>query len=289
MCVCVCVYIYIYIFFFFFPHLFLLLFLSCWRCGWLCFSQMTTAVFLVPQMLPELATLISRSEVYFPVWSCVALLAVPVSRTRGFRGGAVVKDLPANAGGAWDECLIPGSRRSPVFLPGKVHGQRSCQGTVHRVIKSWTQLRDKGRVTLQGLQTQVTGGSPALGCLFCRCHSRLSLSSLSGLSQRSPLESCHHSLRRSRSRAILCRAAFSQQLQPSSPSRSQQPRPDMGMSLQMISHPSLLPRPQLSRSRACSPCCALFYFLIPECMSLINCFTPLQFGVICYVALETGT
>ena len=241
-------------------------------------------------MLPELATLISRSEVYFPVWSCVALLAVPVSRTGGFRGGALVKDLPANARGAWDECLIPGSRRSPVFLPGKVRGQRSLAGYSPQGHKELDTTAWQGQSDPAGLADPGHGRQPGSGLLILSLSLLpLSLSSLSGLSQRSPLESCHHSLRRSRSCAIQCRAAFSQQLQPSSPSRSQQPRPDMGMSLQMISHPSLLPRPQLSRSRACSPCCALFYFLIPECMGLINCFTPLQFGVICYVTLETGT
>ena len=55
--------------------------------------------------------------------------------TRGFPGGAVVKNLPAKAGDSRDaESLIPGSGRSPwirkwqptpVFLPGKSHGQRS--------------------------------------------------------------------------------------------------------------------------------------------------------------------
>ena len=46
------------------------------------------------------------------------------------RGGAVVKNLPAEAG---DRASVPGSRRAwgrkwtlaPVFLPGKFHGQRS--------------------------------------------------------------------------------------------------------------------------------------------------------------------
>ena len=51
----------------------------------------------------------------------------------GFPGGSVVKDSPANVG---DMSSIPGLRRSPerkwqptlVFLPGKVHGQRSLVG-----------------------------------------------------------------------------------------------------------------------------------------------------------------
>ena len=48
---------------------------------------------------------------------------------KGFPGGSVVKNLPANAG---DMGSIPGSGRSPgewqptlEFLPGKSHGQRS--------------------------------------------------------------------------------------------------------------------------------------------------------------------
>ena len=51
---------------------------------------------------------------------------------QGFPGGSVVNNPPANAG---DVSLIPGSRRSPgegngtpVFLPGKSHGQRTLTG-----------------------------------------------------------------------------------------------------------------------------------------------------------------
>ena len=52
----------------------------------------------------------------------------------GFPDGTVVKNLPANAG---DKGSIPGSGRSPerriwqptpIFLPGKFHGQRSLAG-----------------------------------------------------------------------------------------------------------------------------------------------------------------
>ena len=55
----------------------------------------------------------------------------------GFPGGAVVKNPPANAGGAGDPGLIPGSGRVPwrrkwqptaVFLPGESHGPRSLMG-----------------------------------------------------------------------------------------------------------------------------------------------------------------
>ena len=54
----------------------------------------------------------------------------------GFPGGAVVKNLPANAGDARDWFnpwvgKMPWSRKwqpIPVFLPGKFHGQRNMEG-----------------------------------------------------------------------------------------------------------------------------------------------------------------
>ena len=57
----------------------------------------------------------------------------PPSTAVGFPGGSVVKNQPANAGGLGS---TPGSGRSlekemvstPVFLPGKSHGQRSLEG-----------------------------------------------------------------------------------------------------------------------------------------------------------------
>ena len=55
---------------------------------------------------------------------------------RSFPGGTVVKNLPASAEDARNTGSIPGSVRSLgggngnplVFLPGKVHGQRSLAG-----------------------------------------------------------------------------------------------------------------------------------------------------------------
>ena len=58
---------------------------------------------------------------------------------RGFPGGTVVKNPPANAGDARDVGSIPGLGRSPgegngnpqptpVLLPGKSHGWRSLVG-----------------------------------------------------------------------------------------------------------------------------------------------------------------
>ena len=61
-----------------------------------------------------------------------------------FPGGSAVKNLPANAG---DVSLIPGLGRSPgdgngkctpVFLPGKSHGQRSlvdCSSWGHKRVR----------------------------------------------------------------------------------------------------------------------------------------------------------
>ena len=56
--------------------------------------------------------------------------------TMGFPGGSVVKNLPSNVGDTRDADLswvgkIPWSRKwqpTPVFLPGKFHGQRSLAG-----------------------------------------------------------------------------------------------------------------------------------------------------------------
>ena len=54
-----------------------------------------------------------------------------------FPGGPVVRNPPASARDTRDICLTPGSGRSPgvgngnrlaVFLPGKLHGQRSLSG-----------------------------------------------------------------------------------------------------------------------------------------------------------------
>ena len=61
----------------------------------------------------------------------------------------LVKNLPASAGDARDVGLISewgrfpgvGNGNTPVFLPGKFHGQRSLvEVTVHGVAKSQTQL-----------------------------------------------------------------------------------------------------------------------------------------------------
>ena len=70
--------------------------------------------------------------------------------SEGFPGGSVVKNPPANAGDARDMGSIPGSGRSPGGGNGNQF-QYSCLenpmdrgdwwATVHRVSKSWTQLK----------------------------------------------------------------------------------------------------------------------------------------------------
>ena len=67
----------------------------------------------------------------------------------GFHDGSVIKNLPADAGDGRDESSILGSGRfpwrrkwqpTPVFSPGKSHGQRSLVGYSPGVVKSWTRL-----------------------------------------------------------------------------------------------------------------------------------------------------
>ena len=70
---------------------------------------------------------------------------------RGFPGGVVVKNLPANAGDTRDAGSIPGSGRSPGVGNGNPL-QYQCQenamdrgawwAIVHGAAKSWTRLSD---------------------------------------------------------------------------------------------------------------------------------------------------
>ena len=73
-----------------------------------------------------------------------------VSIYLGFPGGSGIKNLPANAGYARDEGLIPGSKKkwrpSPVFLSGKAHRQRrlaSSSAWGHRVGNDWAHTHTK--------------------------------------------------------------------------------------------------------------------------------------------------
>ena len=65
----------------------------------------------------------------------------------GFSGRAVIKNLPANAGDKGNVGSIPGSGRAsgemswqptPVFFPGKFHGQKCLEGYSHGAAKSQT-------------------------------------------------------------------------------------------------------------------------------------------------------
>ena len=79
-----------------------------------------------------------------------AQLIITLSFHKGFPGGSLVKNPPANAG---DVGLIPGLGRSPGGGPGNPL-KYSClenpmdrgawQATVHRVAKSWTPLKRLG-------------------------------------------------------------------------------------------------------------------------------------------------
>ena len=51
----------------------------------------------------------------------------------GFPGGSVVKNLPAkqemgDPSLGWEDPLEKGMATTPIFLPGKIHGQRSLMG-----------------------------------------------------------------------------------------------------------------------------------------------------------------
>ena len=73
------------------------------------------------------------------------------SNIRGFPGGRVVKNLPANVGDARDMGLISGSGRSPGEGNGNTlwysylensTDRGACWATVQCVAKSWTRLSD---------------------------------------------------------------------------------------------------------------------------------------------------
>ena len=75
----------------------------------------------------------------------------------GFPGGSAVKNLPANAGDTGDMVLIPEEeipwRRkwppTPVFLPGKFHGQRSMAGYSPWGCKESTRLSVQANIILK--------------------------------------------------------------------------------------------------------------------------------------------
>ena len=101
----------------------------------------------------ELVFLLHYAQVFWGEIGLVLALPLKVIVTfgayilcyMGFPGGAVVKNSPANTGDPRDVGSIPGLGRfpwsrkwqsTPVFLPGKFHGERGWWATVHGVAKS---------------------------------------------------------------------------------------------------------------------------------------------------------
>ena len=61
------------------------------------------------------------------------ILGICYAYVLGFPGGSVVKNLPVNAGDVgsslgWEDPLEKEWQPTPVFLPGKFHGQRRLVG-----------------------------------------------------------------------------------------------------------------------------------------------------------------
>jgi len=80
----------------------------------------------------------------------------------GFPGGAVVKNLPAvqEMQETWVRSLsqedpLQKEKATPVFLPGKSHGQRSLWVAVHGLIKSLSGLSTSIRYRVISLYTWV--------------------------------------------------------------------------------------------------------------------------------------
>ena len=108
-------------------------------------KDLTQITFASKPQHPAFSHLISRLNVFLPIFFSTN------PQTTFFQyytlGGMVVKNPPANAGGARDVGSIPrlgrcpGEGNTPVFLPGKFHRQRSLVGhKVHGATKSWTRL-----------------------------------------------------------------------------------------------------------------------------------------------------
>ena len=95
------------------------------------FSQRANTFFLYCFKQPHFSIMIRNTEIYFALFQ--TFLFSPIKIHLGFLGGSAVKEFICNG----DVGLIPGLGRSPegekqqptpVFLPGKSHGQRSLEG-----------------------------------------------------------------------------------------------------------------------------------------------------------------
>ena len=89
------------------------------------------------------------TELNWNVFETLLLIYCILNITQGFAGGSVVKNLPAVQEIQetwvrfldWEDPLRRAWQSTPVFLPGKFHGQRSLAVyTVHGVPKSWARL-----------------------------------------------------------------------------------------------------------------------------------------------------
>ena len=90
-------------------------------------------------------------------------------KLRGFPGGAVVQNPPANAGDARDAGLIPGLGRSPapVSLPGGPHGHRSLAGyspqgrkesdMTERLCTNYTDGKERKSLPRKSLLSKILG------------------------------------------------------------------------------------------------------------------------------------
>ena len=113
------------------------------------------------------ATLLSGSDtVLYPNQSHIY---VQTWKLRGFPGGAVVQNPPANAGDARDAGLIPGLGRSPApaSLPGGSHGHRSLAGyspqgrkesdMTERLCTNYTDGKERKSLPKKSLLSKILG------------------------------------------------------------------------------------------------------------------------------------
>ena len=86
-----------------------------------------------------------------PAFQGFYLICDSLNLTKGFPGGSVVKNPPANAGDTRDVGGTPGSERSPEVgngnslqysSLGNPKDRGAWRATVHGVTKSWTQLNN---------------------------------------------------------------------------------------------------------------------------------------------------
>ena len=83
-------------------------------------------------------------------------ITCPLAQGPSFPGGLPCRRYRRLKSNPWVR-KIPWRREwqpTPVFLPGKSHGQSGLADSVHGVAKSWTRLKQLGEHTLEGLSPQ---------------------------------------------------------------------------------------------------------------------------------------